>query len=219
MLVHGAFTDGSGWRAVSDLLTREGYQVSIAQPPETSLEEDVAATQRVLNRQDGPVVLVGHSYGGIVITEAGNHARVKALVYVAAFQPDVGESMGSLAASKPRVSSSITPSEGYLYVDPARFQADFAADLPAPVADFMARSQVGLALKAAGATVSNIAWKVKPSFAVVATEDRSINPELQRSMYKRSGSLTTEIKGSHAIYISQPEAVAAVIRQAAQAAK
>jgi pimeloyl-ACP methyl ester carboxylesterase len=219
VLVHGAFTDGSGWKAVSDLLTREGYQVSITQPPETSLEEDVAATQRVLNRQDGPVVLVGHSYGGIVITEAGNNARVKALVYVAAFQPDAGESLASLGASKPRVSSSVAPSEGYLYVDPARFHADFAADLPASVADFMARSQVGLALKAAGAPVSNIAWKVKPSFAVVATEDRSINPELQRSMYKRSGALTTEIKGSHAIYISQPEAVAAVIRQAALAAK
>lgn len=220
VLVHGAFVDGSGWKAVSDILTKDGYSVSIAQPPETSLEDDVAATTRLLDRQDGPAVLVGHSYGGVIITEAGNNAHVKALVYVAAFQPDAGESLGSLAQSRPPVSSSITPSpDGFLYIDPAHFHADFCADLPASIADLMARSQVGLSLKSASAAVANPAWKTKPSWAIVAKDDHSINPELERSMYKRSSSITTEVFGSHVIYISQAKAVAAVIERAAAVAK
>ena len=231
VLVHGAFVDGSGWKAVADILARDGYTVSIAQPPETSLEDDVAATRRVLDRQDGPTVLVGHSYGGVVITEAGNNPHVKALVYVAAFQPDAGESLVKLRMSMPPVSDSVRMSmlpatdataaspDGFLYLDPAQFHADFAADLPQATSDFMARSQVGLSVKAAGAAVGNPAWKTKPSYAIVAKDDRSINPDLERSMYRRSGAVTTEIAASHAVYISQPQAVAAVIEKAANAAK
>ncbi len=219
VLVHGAFADGSGWKAVSDILTRRGYNVSIAQPPETSLEDDVAATNRILDRQDGPAILVGHSYGGAIITEAGNNPHVSALVYVAAFQPDAGESVGALLQSMPAVSNSIAPSaDGFLYIDSSRFHADFAADLPHVTSDFMARSQVGLSVKAVGAPIANPAWKTKPSYAIVAKDDRSINPELERSMYKRSGAITTEISGSHAVYISQPKAVAAVIEKAAKSA-
>jgi len=219
VLVHGAFADGSGWKAVSDILTRDGYNVSIAQPPETSLEDDVAATNRLLDRQDGPAILVGHSYGGAIITEAGNNVHVAALVYVAAFQPDAGESVGALLQSKPAVSNSIAPSaDGFLYIDAAHFHADFAADLPQATADFMARSQVGLSVKAVGAPIANPAWKTKSSYAIVAKDDRAINPELERTMYKRSGSITTEISGSHAVYMSQPRAVAAVIEKAAKSA-
>ena len=220
VLVHGAFADGSGWKAVSDILTRDGYNVTIAQPPETSLEDDVAATTRLLDRQDGPTILVGHSYGGAIITEAGNNAHVKALVYVAAFQPDAGESVGALLQSKPPAANSAAPSaDGFLFIDPAQFHADFAADLPKATTDYMARSQVGLSLKAVGAPIANPAWKTKPSYAIVAKDDRSIDPELERSMYRRSGAVTTEVSGSHAIYISQARAVAAVIETAAKSAK
>lgn len=220
VLVHGAFADGSGWKAVSDILQGDGYVVSIVQPPETSLEEDIAATNRILDQQDGPTILVGHSYGGMIISGAGNHARVKALVYVAAFQPEVGESLGSLQASKPPAANSIVPSsDGFLFLNRANFHADFAADLPAPVADLMARSQVGLSAKAAGTPATAPAWKTKPSYAIVATEDRAINPDLERSMYQRSKSVTIELKGSHAIYMSQPKAVAALIEKAATEAK
>lgn len=220
VLVHGAFADGSGWKAVYDILQRDGYNVSIVQPPETSLEEDIAATNRILDQQDGPTILVGHSYGGMIISGAGNHARVKALVYVAALQPEAGESLGSLQASKPPAANSIVPSaDGFLFLDRAKFHADFAADLPAPVADFMARSQVGLSAKAAGTPATAPAWKTKPSYAVVATEDRAINPDLERSMYQRSKSITIELKGSHAIYMSQPKAVADLIEKAAAEAK
>jgi pimeloyl-ACP methyl ester carboxylesterase len=220
VLVHGAFADGSGWKVVSDILTKDGYNVSVAQPPETSLEDDVAATNRLLDRQDGTAILVGHSYGGAIITEAGNNAHVKALVYVAAFQPDAGESVGALLQSMPPVSNSIAPSaDGFLYIAPEHFHADFAADLPQAMSDFMARSQVGLSVKAVGATIANPAWKTKPSYAIVAKDDHSINPALERSMYKRSGSITTEVSGSHAIYISQAKAVAEVIEKAANAAK
>jgi pimeloyl-ACP methyl ester carboxylesterase len=220
VLVHGAFADGSGWKAVSDILQADGYKVSIAQLPETSLEDDIAATNRVLDQQDGPTVLVGHSYGGIIITGAGNNAHVVSLVYVAAFQPDVGESLSSLANSKPPASNSIKPtSDGFLFIDRASFHADFAADLPAAEADFMARSQVPLSVKAAGAPTSNPAWKTKPSYAIVATQDRSINPDLERSMYKRSNAVTIEIPSCHVVYISHPKEVAAVIEKAALAAK
>jgi pimeloyl-ACP methyl ester carboxylesterase len=218
VLVHGAFADGSGWKGVADILIRDGYNVSIVQPPETSLEDDVAATKRILDRQDGPTVLVGHSYGGMIITEAGNNAHVAALVYVAAFQPDAGESLGSLGAKIPADGTALAPtSDGFLFIDPASFRADFAADVPEAVTDLMARSQVPLSLKAVVAKVTSPAWKTKPSYAIVATKDRSINPELERFMYKRSGSVTSEVVSSHAMYISQPQAVAAVIEKAANA--
>jgi pimeloyl-ACP methyl ester carboxylesterase len=217
VLVHGAFVDGSGWKAVSDILTGDGYKVSIAQPPETSLDDDIAATNRVLDAQDGPTVLVGHSYGGAIITGAGNNVHVKSLVYVAAFQPDTGESLASLGGGKPPAGAPLKPSpDGFLYIDPANFQADFAADLPADEAGFMARSQVGLSLKAATAGATSPAWKTRPSFAVVATHDRSINPDLERSMYKRSHSTVIELPSSHAVYMSHPAEVAALIEKAAQ---
>jgi pimeloyl-ACP methyl ester carboxylesterase len=217
VLVHGAFADGSGWMAVAKILRRDGFKVSIPQPPETSLEDDVAATNRAIDAMGGPVVLVGHSYGGVIITNAGNNPQVKSLVYVAAFQPDAGESLGSLAASKPPASSAPKPSpDGFLYIDQANFHADFCADLPTPLADFMAISQVGLSVKSAGATTSTPAWKSKPSFAIVASNDHAINPDLERSMYKRSGSKVTELASSHVVYISHAAEVAAVIERAAQ---
>ncbi len=217
VLVHGAFADGSGWKAVSSILTRDGYKVSIVQPPETSLEDDIAATTRVLDAQDGPAVLVGHSYGGAIITGAGNNAHVKSLVYVAAFQPDTGESIASLGGGTPPAGAPLKPSpDGFLFIDQAAFHADFAADLPAAEADFMARSQVGLSVKAATTGATAPAWKTKPSFAIVATKDRSINPDLERSMYKRSHSVTIELPSSHAVYISHPVEVAALIEKAAQ---
>ncbi len=220
VLVHGAFADGSGWKAVSDILTKDGFKVSIVQPPETSLPDDVAATNRVLDAQDGPVVLVGHSYGGIIITGAGNNAHVKDLVYVAAFQPDAGESLASLGDSMPPASKAIRPSaDGFLYLEPTLFHADFAADVPVALADVMARSQVYLSVKAATAPATSPAWKTKPSFAIVATQDRAINPDLERSMYKRSHSRTIEIASSHAAYISHPAAVASVIETAAGGAE
>ncbi len=217
VLVRGAFVDGSGWKAVADILAADGYSVSIVQPPETSLDDDIDATNRVLDQQDGPAILVGHSYGGAVITGAGNNAHVKALVYVAAFQPDVGESLASLGAKMPPAGTGVAPSGGFLLIDRAKFRADFAADLSPAITDLMARSQVPLALKAAGAPATAPAWKVKPSYAIVATQDRSINPDLERFMYKRSGSITTEIQSSHAVYMSQPKKVASVIEQAATA--
>jgi pimeloyl-ACP methyl ester carboxylesterase len=217
VLVHGAFADGSGWMAVATILKRDGFKVSVAQPPETSLEDDVAATSRTIDAMGGPVVLVGHSYGGIIITAAGNNQHVKSLVYVAAFQPDTGESLGSLSASKPPASAGPTPSpDGFLYLDLTTFHADFCADLPEPLADFMAHSQVGLAIKAAGAGATTPAWKTKPSYAIVATHDRAINPDLERSMYKRAGSTVTELPSSHVVYISHPAEVAAVIERAAR---
>src|SRR5450631_4207929 len=187
VLVHGAFADGSGWAAVAKILERDGFKVSVAQPPETSLEDDVAAANRTIDAMGGPVVLVGHSYGGIIITAAGNNEHVKSLVYVAAFQPDAGESLGSLSAGKPAASSGPKPSpDGFLYLDLATFHADFCADLPGPQANFMALSQVGLSIKSAGAPATKPAWKTKPSFGIVATNDRAINPDLERSMYKRA---------------------------------
>ncbi len=201
---------------MSDILLKDGYRVFIVQPPETSLEDDVAATNRVLNALDGPAVLVGHSYGGAIITEAGNNSHVTSLVYVAAFQPDVGESLGSLGAKMPPAGKSVTPtSDGFLFIDPAGFRADFAADVPKATTDFMARSQVYLSVKSASTAIVDPAWKTKPAYAIVATEDRSINPDLERFMYKRSHSETIELKSSHAVYISQPRAVAAVIEKAA----
>ena len=216
VLVHGAFADGSGWRDVADILGKDGYTVSVVQEPLTSLADDVAATKRVLDLQQGPTLLVGHSYGGVVITEAGNAPNVVGLVYIAAFAPDEGEKLGPLLSSiAPAANSTAPTADGYLMVDQAKFPMDFAADLPAAEAQFMAISQVPLNVSVLGTPITAPAWKTKPSYGVVATQDRMINPDLERSMYKRAGAKVTEIKGSHAIFFSQPRAVANVIEQAA----
>ncbi|MBB3355943.1 alpha/beta hydrolase [Rhizobium lentis] len=217
VIVHGALADGSGWRKATEILEKRGFNVTVVQEPLTSLDDDVAATKRVLELQTGPVLLVGHSYGGMVITEAGHDPHVAGLVYVAAFQPDKGESLLSLASSRPAGSMDIkeTNDGKYLYLDPGAFAAAFAADLPKAEADFLARSQVFAAKQAFSAKVGSPAWRTKPSWSVVATEDRSINPELERDMAKRAGSDMTEIKGSHAVFASQPEKVADVIENAA----
>jgi pimeloyl-ACP methyl ester carboxylesterase len=219
VLVHGAFADGSGWKPVAELLRAEGFTVSIVQQPMTSVAEDVAATTRILNMQSGRVVLVGHSYGGAVITEAGNHASVASLVYVAAFAPDAGEVLGQISGATPPAAHSIAPtSDGYLLVNAADFPADFAADLPLRQAEFMAISQMPINGRIWGTPIGAPAWRSKPSFAIVTTADRMINPDLQRSMYARAGSNVTELNGSHAIFLSQPQAVAAVIASAARVA-
>jgi pimeloyl-ACP methyl ester carboxylesterase len=212
VLVHGALADASGWRAVYDILKQQGYHVSLASQPLTSRAADVAAVRRLLDLQTGPVILVGHSYGGALITESGNDPKVKALVYVAALQPDAGESPFELLQSKPAASQAVQfTADGYAYIDPSHYQEDFAADLPKADTDFMADSQMLVAVECLQTPVSIAAWREKPSYAIVATEDRSLSPDLQRFMYQRSKSEVTELKGSHAIYISQPEAVAAVI--------
>ena len=218
VLVHGAFADGSGWRPVADILRGHGYAVSMVQEPETTFDADVAATRRALNHA-GPCVLVAHSYGGMVITEVGSHPGVKALVYIAAFQPDVGESAGALEAKMPPAGKSIgTVGGGFLQVDPKAFHADFAADLPKATADFMADSQVQISTEAFGAKATDVAWKSKPTYAVVATRDRMINPNLERFMARRARSTVIELPGNHAIFLSQPKAVAALIEKAARAA-
>jgi pimeloyl-ACP methyl ester carboxylesterase len=219
VIVHGALADGSGWRKASDILVQRGFNVTIVQQPIRSLADDIAATNRVLDLQDGPTLLVGHSYGGMVITEAGNNSVVAGLVYVAAFQPDKGESLLSLASSKPAGGMNIreTKDGKYLYLDPAAFANDFAADLPKGDAAFLARSQVFASKEAFSAKVGDPAWKTKKSWSIVATEDRSINPELEREMAKRASSTITEIKSSHAVFASQPEKVADVIETAAKA--
>jgi pimeloyl-ACP methyl ester carboxylesterase len=220
VLVHGAFADGSGWRAVANILERDGYSVSVVQEPETSLADDAAATKRVMARVNAPLILVGHSYGGAVITEAGNEPQVRGLVYIAAFQPDSGETLGGLLKQKPPAANSTVPAgEGYVIVDPKAFHADFAADLPARKANFIAISQVPISASAFGTPITNAAWHNKPSWYAVATEDRMINPELERFMAKRAGSTTIEVKGSHAIYMSQPAIVAKLIEEAAKEAK
>lgn len=219
VLVHGAFADGSGWKPVADILRADGFTVSIVQQPMTSVADDVAATTRILNMQSGRAVLVGHSYGGAVITEAGNHARVASLVYVAAFAPDAGETLGQMSGGTPPAAHSIVPTtDGYLLVKAADFPADFAADLPLPQAEFMAISQMPINGRIWGTPIGTPAWRSKPSYAIVTTADRMINPELQRSMYARAGAKITALNGSHAIVLSQPQAVAAVIATAARAA-
>jgi pimeloyl-ACP methyl ester carboxylesterase len=216
VLVHGYFADGSGWKAVSNILTHDGYKVSVVQEPETSFEDDVKATTRVIDAQDGPSILVGHSYGGAVVTEAGNDAKVAGLVYVAAFQPDAGESAAVLNNKMPSATKAIkATADGYLYLDPANFHQDFAADLPANEANFMALSQVMPNAKSFGTPITTAAWKTKPSWGVVATADRAINPDLERFMTKRAGTKTIEINASHAVYISHPAEVAKLIEQAA----
>lgn len=219
VIVHGALADGSGWRKASDILVTRGFNVTIVQQPMTSLADDVAATNRVLDLQDGPTLLVGHSYGGMVITEAGHSPVVAGLVYVAAFQPDKGESLLSLASSKPAGGMNIreTKDGKYLYLDPAAFANDFAADLPKADAAFLARTQVFASKEAFSAKVGQPAWKTKQSWSIIATEDRSINPELEREMAERAGSSVTDIKSSHAVFASHPEEVADVIEKAAKA--
>ncbi|KVQ28383.1 hydrolase [Burkholderia cepacia] len=219
VLVHGYFADGSGWQAVSNILTRDGYKVSVVQQPETSFDDDVKATRRVVDAQDGPSILVGHSYGGAVITEAGNDDKVAGLVYVAAFQPDTGESPLDLTKKTPPATKAIKATEdGHLYFDEASFHADFAADVPAAEAKFMAISQVTPAAQSFGVPITHAAWRTKPSWAVVASADRAINPELERFMTQRAGSKTIELKSSHVAYISHPAEVAKLIEQAARGA-
>jgi pimeloyl-ACP methyl ester carboxylesterase len=219
VLVHGAFADGSGWKPVADILEGHGYAVWVVQEPETSFAADVAATRRVLDKS-GPCVLVGHSYGGMIITETGMHPNVKALVYVAAMQPDVGESLADLSAKMPAAAKSIGPvGDGFLAVDPDAFPSDFAADAPKPVAHFMAISQVPVSADAFGAKATVAAWKQKPSYAVIPKQDRMINPDLERFMTKRAQSQVIELPGSHAIFLSHAREVAALIEKAATAAK
>ena len=219
VLVHGAFADGSGWRDVADILVKDGYTVSVVQgEPLTSLADDVAATKRVLDLQQGPTLLVGHSYGGVVITEAGNAPNVVGLVYIAAFIPDQGESAVALLSQAPAANNDMRATkDDFLYLDPAAFPADFAADVPSAQANFMAHSQQMLAKAAGGAPVTAAAWHQKKSWALVATQDRNINPDLERSMAKRAGSETIEVPGSHAVYVSKPQDVARLIERAAKA--
>lgn len=219
VLVHGALTDGSSWRGVYDVLIKDGYRVSIVQPPLTGLDEDVAATKRVLDRQDGPIVLVGHSYGGSIITVAGTDPKVKALVYVAALQPDVGETSAEVAPPKKQASNDLrTTNDGFIFLDPAKF-ADVGADLPKAQAEFMAHSQMPILAAAFSTKLPVAAWHDKPSYLIIATEDRELDPAVSRRMADRAGSKVTLLTGSHLIYISHPRAVARVIEAAARAVK
>lgn len=218
VIVHGAFADGSGWRRVADILGKDGYSVTVVQEPLTSLADDVATTKRVLDLQQGPTLLVGHSYGGVVITEAGEAPNVVGLVYIAAFIPDRGESAVGLLSKAPAANNDMRATkDSFLYLDPAAFPADFAADVPPGEARFMAHSQPMLAKAAAGAPVTTAAWHEKKSWALVATRDHNINPELERSMARRAGSKTIEVPASHAVYVSRPNDVARLIEAAARA--
>jgi len=218
VLVHGAFADGSGWKGIYDILTKKGYKVTIVQNPLSSLEDDVAATNLALDKQDGPVILVGHSWGGAVITQAGVHPKVAGLVYVAAFQPDLGESAFTWFSSMPPVAENgvMLPDEkGFVYYSEEKYHAGFCADLSKSESEFMYASQGAFAAKSFATPLTQAAWKTKPSYGIVATEDKSIRPEIEEKMYLRSNTRITRIKGSHAVYISQPEAVAKVIIEAA----
>jgi pimeloyl-ACP methyl ester carboxylesterase len=220
VLVHGGFVDGGGWEGVYRILKKGGHQVTVVQNPTISLQDDAAVTRRALYAQDGPTILVGHSYGGAVITEAGTHPKVAALVYITAFAPDKGESVGSLIKDPPPgapVPPILPPQDGFLALDKAKFRASFAADVDPDKAAFMADSQVPWGLGAISGTISAPAWRTKPSWYLVVTEDQMIPVVAQRTMAKRAGSTVVEVKGSHAIYVSQPGAVAALIEQAAKA--
>ena len=219
VLVHGGFVDGSGWQGVYEILRRDGYEVSIVQNPTISLDGDVAATKRVLSAQPGPAILVGHSYGGVVITEAGNYPTVAGLVYIAAFAPDRGESVAALIKDPPPgapVPPIVPGEDGFLLLDKSKFAASFAADVAPDQAAFMADSQVPWGVAALTGTVGDPAWKNKPSWYLVSTDDRMIPPPAQRAMAARAGAVVVEARGSHAIYVSQPNAVAALISQAAR---
>jgi pimeloyl-ACP methyl ester carboxylesterase len=219
VLVHGGFVDGSGWAGVYTALKKDGYTVAIVQNPTISLADDVAVTRRTLAAQDGPVILVGHSYGGVVITEAGNDPKVAGLVYVAAFAPDHGESVSALIKDPPpgaAVPPILPPQDGYLFLDKAKFAASFAADVEADAAAFMADSQVPWGVEALSGAITQPAWKSKPSWYLVATKDKMIPPDAQRAMSRRAGSTVVEVEGSHAVYVSQPQAVASLIDKAAR---
>jgi pimeloyl-ACP methyl ester carboxylesterase len=219
VLVHGGFVDGAGWEGVYNLLKKDGYNVSIVQNPTTSLADDVAATKLAIAQTQGPVVLVGHSYGGAVITEAGTDPKVGALVYITAFAPDKGESVETLIKSAPPgapVPPILPPQNGYLFLDKTKFRASFAADVSETKAAFMADSQVPWGVAALSGSISEPAWKTRPSWYLVATDDNMIPPPAQRQMATRAGATVTEAAGSHAIYVSKPEAVAALIAKAAK---
>jgi pimeloyl-ACP methyl ester carboxylesterase len=219
VLVHGAFADGSGWEAVANILKKDGYNVSVVQHPETSYAEDVKFTKAVIDRQPGPVVLVGHSYGGAVITEAGNDPKVAALVYIAAFALDTGESCATIEKALPPATTGIkATADGYFYIDPAVFHADFAGDVPQAKADFMAISQVLISADSFTHAVTTPAWKSKPTWYMVATGDRSINPDQERMMAKRAHAKTVEVNSSHVAYISHPKETAKLIEEAAAGA-
>jgi len=218
VLVHGGFVDGSGWEGVHDILKKHGHKVAIVQNPTTSLADDVAFTKRVIAAQPGKSLLVGHSYGGVVITEAGTDPKVAGLVYIAAFAPDKGESVASLIKDPPPgapVPPILPPQDGFLLLDPSKFAASFAADVSEPKASFMAASQVPWGVDALGGEVTAPAWKSRPSWYLVATEDRMIPPPAQRQMAQRAGAVVSEVAGSHAVYVSQPQAVASLIEKAA----
>jgi pimeloyl-ACP methyl ester carboxylesterase len=220
VLVHGGFVDGAGWEGVYKILKKDGYNVSVVQNPTISLKSDVEATKLILAAQDGPVILVGHSYGGAVITEAGNDPKVVGLVYITAYAPDRGESVATLIKD-PRpgapVPPILPPQDGFLFLDKKKFPASFAADVEAKKAAFMADSQVPWGVEAVGGAISEPAWRTKPSWYLLVAEDKMIPPDAQRAMSKRAGSKVVEVKGSHAIYVSHPEAVVALIEEAATA--
>jgi pimeloyl-ACP methyl ester carboxylesterase len=220
VLVHGGFVDGSGWQGVYDILKADGYNVAIVQNPTLSLEGDVAATRQVIDGQPGPVTLVGHSYGGAVITEAGNHEKVRSLAYISAFAPDKGESVSTLLADPPPgapVPPILPPNQGFLFLDRDKFAESFAGDVPRAQAEFMAASQVPWGLDALNGPVSQPAWRMKPAWYLVAGDDHMIPPPAQRAMAERIGAKTVEVPGSsHSVYISQPAAVAELIKQAAR---
>jgi pimeloyl-ACP methyl ester carboxylesterase len=215
VLVHGAFVDGSGWEDVYKILRHDGYSVTIVQNPTISLEDDVAVTKRTLAAKGEPTILVGHSYGGAVITQAGNHPKVAGLVYIAAFVPDKGESVMMLNENAPP-SPILPPQDGYLFQDKTKFPTSYAADVDADKAAFWADSQVPCGAAALGGTITEPAWRTKPSWYLVATDDRMILPDTQRAMAKRAGATVVEVKGSHAVYYSQPGAVTALIEEAAR---
>ena len=219
VLVHGAFADGSGWEAVAKILEKDGYTVSVAQPPETSYAEDVKYTKAAIDAMNGPVVLVGHSYGGSIITEAGNDPKVSALVYIAAFALDDGESCASIEQALPQASKAFKPdSDGNWWIEQAHFAADFAADVPSAVSHFMAESQVPISTDSFTHKVTSPAWKTKPTCYMVATADRSINPDQERMMAKRANAKTVEVNASHVAYMSHPKETAKLIEQAATSA-
>ncbi|HEY4742807.1 MAG TPA: alpha/beta hydrolase [Candidatus Acidoferrales bacterium] len=219
VLVHGAFADGSGWEAVFNILTHDGYSVAVVQQPETSFAEDVKFATAMIDRQPGPVVLVGHSYGGAVITEAGNDPKVAALVYINAFALDAGESCATIEKAVPPAGQGIKPTaDGYLYIDPASFHSDFAADVPESKTAFMAVSQVLFSLDSFTTPVKIPAWKTKPTWYMTSTADHSINPEQERMMAKRANAKTVEVNSSHAAYISHPQETAKLIEEAATSA-
>ena len=219
VLVHGAFADGSGWEAVAKILEKDGYTVSVAQPPETSYADDQNYTKAAIDAMDGPVVLVGHSYGGSIITEAGNNPKVSALVYIAAFALDDGESCASIEQALPQASTAFKPdSNGNWWIEQAHFAADFAADVPPAVSHFMAISQVPISTDSFTHKVTNPAWKTKPTWYMVAAADRSINPQQERMMAKRAHATTVEVNSSHVAYMSHAKETAKLIEEAAAGA-